>query len=158
MYRILLNLWNVSHQVLSLFVLPQFGTGVYSSGANIDIHVSSALTLMALLTDGAFTLVHLAIWSLVTIIKSVTMTGARSSFRQTVTVYTCTKLRKMLENQHMIRPQSIFYNLKPWQCQKSRNILNVGGFRFETSGPTLQSDPSSIWSFSKGNDSSRKCG
>lgn len=39
---------------------------------------------MALLTDGAFTLVHLAIWSLVTIIKSVTMTGARSSFRQTV--------------------------------------------------------------------------
>jgi hypothetical protein len=44
--------------MLILQHFPQFGTGVYSSGANIDIHVSSALTLMALLTDGAFTLVH----------------------------------------------------------------------------------------------------
>ena len=33
------------------------------------------------------------------------------------------------------------------ECQKSRNILNVGGSRFETCVPTLQSDPSSILSY-----------
>jgi hypothetical protein len=33
------------------------------------------------------------------------------------------------------------------ECQKSRIILNVGGSRFETCVPTLQSDPSSILSY-----------
>ena len=33
------------------------------------------------------------------------------------------------------------------ECQKSRIILNVGGSRFETCVPTLQSDPLSILSY-----------
>jgi len=42
------------------------------------------------------------------------------------------------------------------ECQKSRIILNVGGSRFETCVPTLQSDPSSILSYMVLKDSPMK--
>ena len=53
-------------------------------------------------------------------------------------------------------PKSILQLKAMTDCQKPRIILNFGGSRFETCVPTLQQEPSAIFSFMIPKDSSFK--